>query len=72
MRATFLAASAKTKKAKAVKVAAATQPISQNEASLRLLRESLPLFLPSAGQWIYFHHQNEVAKAEAAKAHKTH
>jgi len=69
-------ASAATKKPKAAKTAAAaTQPMSQNEASLRLLRESLPLFLPSVGQWIYFHQRDELAKTEATKkvaARKTH
>jgi hypothetical protein len=59
---------AKTKKAKPVQVASAAQPMSQNEASLRLLRESLPLFLPSAGQVIYFStHKDDDAKADAPK-----
>jgi hypothetical protein len=67
-------ASAATKKAKAAKVAPAAQSMSPNEASWRLVRESLPLFLPSVGQWIYFHQRDELAKAEMTKtaAHKTH
>ena len=67
-------AAAAAKKAKA-KVEPAAQPMTQNEASLRLLRESLPLFLPSVGQYIYFHQRDELAKAEATKtaaARKTH
>ena len=49
--------------ARRVMMVRAPQPMSQNEASLRLLRESLPLFLPIPGQAIYFSRQHS-AKAQ--------
>jgi len=33
-------------------------PVDTNEASARLMRESLPLFLPSAAQVVYFSTQS--------------
>ncbi len=50
--------------AKAKKAKPAPQPatISQNEASGRLVLDSLPLFLPSAAQVVYFSSQNQAKK----------
>ena len=50
-------------KAKAKKAKPAVQPaISQNEASARLVRDALPLFLPSAAQVVYFSSQKDAKK----------
>ena len=49
--------------AKAKKAKPAVQPaISQNEASARLVRDALPLFLPSAAQVVYFSSQKDATK----------
>jgi hypothetical protein len=50
--------------AKAKKAKPAVQPtvISQNEASARLVRDALPLFLPSAAQVVYFSSQKDAKK----------
>jgi hypothetical protein len=52
---------------KAVKPAHATvaQPMTQNQASWRLLRESLPLFLPSVAQAVYLSKNNDADKKDA-------
>ena len=49
-------------KAKKVKPAPKPAVISQNEASGRLVRDALPLFLPSAAQVVYFSTQKDASK----------
>jgi hypothetical protein len=43
----------------------APQPISQNEASLRLMREGLPMLLPIAGNVIYSLRQKDAGSGQA-------
>jgi hypothetical protein len=46
----------------------APKPISQNEASLRLMREGLPMLLPIAGTVIYSLHRKDVGSGQANSA----
>jgi hypothetical protein len=46
----------------------APKPISQNEASLRLMREGLPMLLPIAGTLIYSLHRKDIGSGQANSA----
>ena len=49
-------------KAKKAKPAAQPAVVSQNEGSARLVRDALPLLLPSAAQVVYFSAQKDAKK----------